>query len=175
MLAVLGLSLGAQAGNIWKVEEALNLTIVDTSSYIVATKINDTIGPWTIYFGANRDWTQMTGRIIQVTADTCTATGLSRDSVYFKLQTKMDHDSDLTWYTIWTSSLFPMASLDSAAGWARGAATRIIIPADTVSVGDYYRMQVYLIAEEDSLRQEQSGGYLNPVASFVVYLLFRLR
>lgn len=122
--------------------------------------INDTIAYTSRAFGLKWDFDRIMGRIVQVRADTCTAadsTGTyALDSVYFQLQTKMNHYLDSAWHTLWTSGLIPVASMDSNAGsWGRGAASFITLEADSMDyIGDLFRIRYYYVAEEDSIRQE---------------------
>ena len=151
---------------------------VDTLLFVASTKVVRTLPAYlSKEIGVSQDYQYISGHIFQTLKDTATATGFSRDSIYFTLQSRSDRQIDSIWHTLWTSNLMPCASFDSTTGWARGDGGRIYIPADSVGrMQNLFRIQYYIVANIDSIRSVvtlTASSKVDPYMVYNVFLAFR--
>ena len=164
----------------------VNIRQFDTTDAMVLpdSTMNDTVTFYSDAYEVPSKFTAIVGQVLQTEGDTATATGFSADSVIVSVETKLKADSMVPWWTLWTSALTPLASFDSADGWARGAGMHIYIPSDSLSsMMDYYRVRFDWIAEEDSFIVEAADTLINgadttygtvtPIFRIVPELLFK--
>lgn len=181
MLAVLCLSLGASAGegivkyiNEGVIRYTLPLQAFDTADYIAGGLANDSVGP---LYGPTFDYygpfNQIDYRFFQTIADTCTAVALAADSIILFFQSKTDNDSDLTWWTHWTTAVFDLAAFGGT------TALRVTIPADSMeNIGSLFRFGYYYINEEDSMTSAAELFYtadslIDPLQELTGVVFFR--
>lgn len=156
----------------------------DTADFLdeSGTAMNDTAIYYTESFGVTKDFSHIIGHVVQTVTDSATATGFAADSVAFRLQAKVGHDSATTWWPVWAKNIMPVASFDSASGWARGIGTRIDVPSDSIpSAFDQWRGVLYYVTPRDSFISAAALGYstwgdsttFEPYAELMLYLIFK--
>jgi len=160
MLAVLGLSSGALAGD-GAVTREMDLYFkvdIDSSQYR-DTAISETFGT------GDHAFTEIIGKIYRVTADSI----FDADSVNCVLQTKCDDALDSTWYTIFATDFFEDGSGDDPGGQL----VEVQMADSSASVFDLYRWLFIFSADDDSTGDH--GATFDWNSKYRAYLKFRLR
>jgi hypothetical protein len=140
---------------------------IDTANYLdgEAALVNDSLIFTSPAFTIKQPWTVCQGRLFYETQDTVSVL----DSIGYILQSKFENQYDSTWWTLATCA---KADEDLINTNPSTADLKVYWDADSLGVGDYYRIQVALMAEEAQWRAEDVSGIIQFNAKYHWYLMF---
>lgn len=145
---------------------------LDTNQYLdgAAAKINDSISIYSSPFSVEGSWTRCLMRLVQGASDTL----MTHDTISVVLQSKTDSPYDTLWWTIATIAKKAEGTIMSAPATSNARAYN---DADSIGVGDLFRIKLIVAAAQDSNRIHAvaGGGFLKRSAIYQVYLLFQNR
>lgn len=147
---------------------------VDTINHIsgdVATKVDDSLTFYSKAFRVPVAWTVVKTRLVRIVADTV----FDADTIGYAIQSKLAHENDSIWSELAVMTKLKENTLWNLAGGYAGRTLRAYDDADSVRAGDYFRVRLELIAEEDSIRAHDQTGKLPLNAKYGVYFLFKQR
>jgi len=143
---------------------------IDTANYLdgAAAFVNDSLIFTSPAFAVKQAWTTMSGRAFYQTQDTVSII----DSLGYLLQSKFESPYDSTWWTIATCAKFDEDQMNTVPA---SADIKAFWDADSIGVGDYFRLQVALVssvAGSSNWRGEDVSGVIPFNAVYRWYLMF---
>jgi hypothetical protein len=144
---------------------------IDTASYLDGADdtVNDSLIFYSPTFGVTQAWTVCKARLFYKTVDTTSTI----DTIGYEIQSKFDSPYDSTW---WKIGGVAKKEEDVMNTKADSMTSTTYFDADTMGIGNLFRVKFALIAEEAEWRDVAAagpGGGLLPLnAIYILYLMF---
>lgn len=120
---------------------------IDTADFLVGANVNDSLIFHSPEFAVQVPWTVCAGHLFYTTQDTVSTI----DTIGYLLQSKMNDKGDSTW---WLQATCTKADEDLINTNPASADIKAYADADSVGLGDLFRVRLAIIAEEAQWRIE---------------------
>jgi hypothetical protein len=144
---------------------------IDTANYLdgAATKVNDSLIFYSEPFTVGTNWTVCKARLFYQTVDTISTI----DTIGYAIESKFGSRFDSTW---WKIGGVAKAEEDVINTTPLSMTSTTWFDADSIGIGDLFRVKFALIAEETEWRAADTSSTLNGLipfnAKYLLYLMF---